>query len=178
MNQSKLCRGCQTTKPLTDFSPAKGVKDGRYSRCRDCKCAAMKTKYDANPEYRERLSQKNKARYSANAEKMIRQVIEYNRLHPEVKLASSHRNEVSRKYGTRVYEVTAKDIKRLLASPCIYCGSTNKITIDHVIPRKRGGVHSVGNIVPACQTCNASRKSDTIMEWRVKKNKLNARKGI
>lgn len=41
---------------------------------------------------------------------------------------------------------------------CVYCGSRAE-TIDHVIPRSRGGKHSWDNVVAACAECN-HRKSD------------------
>lgn len=33
----KVCRGCQETKPLADFSAHAGFKDGRNSKCKSCK---------------------------------------------------------------------------------------------------------------------------------------------
>jgi 5-methylcytosine-specific restriction endonuclease McrA len=38
---------------------------------------------------------------------------------------------------------------------CAYCGSQVKpITMDHVIPRSRGGKNDFDNCVACCQTCN------------------------
>jgi len=37
---------------------------------------------------------------------------------------------------------------------CQYCGSPNKLTIDHVIPRSQGGKHEWTNVVTACVPCN------------------------
>ena len=42
---------------------------------------------------------------------------------------------------------------------CQYCGSRSNLTVDHVIPRSRGGAHSWENVVAACRPCNA-RKMD------------------
>jgi 5-methylcytosine-specific restriction endonuclease McrA len=42
---------------------------------------------------------------------------------------------------------------------CQYCGSRTDLTLDHVIPRSRGGVTSWENLVTACKHCN-SRKGD------------------
>src|SRR5690606_24237264 len=36
-------------------------------------------------------------------------------------------------------------------------------TIDHVVPRSRGGTHSWDNCVAACRTCN-SKKADRLIE--------------
>ena len=38
---------------------------------------------------------------------------------------------------------------------CQYCGvRTRDLTIDHVIPRSRGGPHTWENLVSACRSCN------------------------
>ncbi len=46
---------------------------------------------------------------------------------------------------------------------CQYCGSTKELTIDHIIPRSRGGEDTWENLVVACMPCN-SRKSDKLLE--------------
>jgi 5-methylcytosine-specific restriction endonuclease McrA len=46
---------------------------------------------------------------------------------------------------------------------CQYCGSTRRLTIDHVIPRSRGGKDTWENLVVACSTCN-TRKGDIPLE--------------
>jgi 5-methylcytosine-specific restriction endonuclease McrA len=42
---------------------------------------------------------------------------------------------------------------------CQYCGSRSNLTVDHVIPRSKGGGSSWENIVAACAPCNR-RKGD------------------
>ncbi len=37
---------------------------------------------------------------------------------------------------------------------CVYCGSPDDLTFDHVIPRSKGGRTSWQNIVTACSPCN------------------------
>jgi 5-methylcytosine-specific restriction endonuclease McrA len=37
---------------------------------------------------------------------------------------------------------------------CQYCGSTEELTFDHLIPRSRGGQTEWTNIVTACSPCN------------------------
>ena len=48
---------------------------------------------------------------------------------------------------------------------CVYCGGSGgqKLTIDHVIPRSRGGRSTWDNVVAACATCNR-RKGDRTPE--------------
>ncbi len=37
---------------------------------------------------------------------------------------------------------------------CVYCGSPNELTFDHVVPRRLGGKTSWTNIAAACSKCN------------------------
>lgn len=47
---------------------------------------------------------------------------------------------------------------------CQYCGSTRGLTIDHVVPKSRGGGDTWENMVVACSSCN-TKKSDKLLEW-------------
>ena len=45
---------------------------------------------------------------------------------------------------------------------CQYCGSRGNLTVDHVVPRSKGGLSSWDNIVTSCAPCNR-RKGDTLL---------------
>lgn len=50
---------------------------------------------------------------------------------------------------------------------CQYCGKqTSDLTIDHVIPRSRGGGHSWENLVSACRSCNHRKGGKSPAEAR------------
>ena len=40
---------------------------------------------------------------------------------------------------------------------CQYCGSRSNLTVDHVIPRSKGGASSWENIVASCAPCNRKK---------------------
>ncbi|HEX2016882.1 MAG TPA: HNH endonuclease [Solirubrobacteraceae bacterium] len=44
---------------------------------------------------------------------------------------------------------------------CQYCGAASNLTVDHVIPRSKGGASSWENIVASCAPCNR-RKGDRL----------------
>jgi len=47
---------------------------------------------------------------------------------------------------------------------CQYCNkSRNPLTIDHIVPRNKGGEDSWENLVAACSKCN-TRKGDTLLK--------------
>jgi len=46
------------------------------------------------------------------------------------------------------------------AYSCQYCGSTEDITVDHVVPRSRGGKNCFLNCVACCKNCNMLKKRD------------------
>lgn len=46
---------------------------------------------------------------------------------------------------------------------CAYCLRQDvKLTMDHVVPISKGGAHTVGNIVPACKSCNSKKRDRSI----------------
>jgi 5-methylcytosine-specific restriction endonuclease McrA len=50
---------------------------------------------------------------------------------------------------------------------CQYCGnhfSADKLTLDHVIPKSRGGDNSWTNLVAACKKCNQKKGNKTPSE--------------
>ena len=52
-----------------------------------------------------------------------------------------------------------------LQQECVYCGSKNDLTTDHLVPRNRGGDDSADNLVHACMACNTSRGDKGVFEW-------------
>ena len=49
---------------------------------------------------------------------------------------------------------------------CVYCGESQlALGWDHLVPAIRGGDITLGNMVPSCRTCNASKGRKTYQEW-------------
>ncbi|MDN5200461.1 HNH endonuclease [Fulvivirgaceae bacterium BMA10] len=47
---------------------------------------------------------------------------------------------------------------------CQYCSSTRDLTLDHVLPRSRGGKSTWKNLITACKRCNAKKGDYTPKE--------------
>ena len=61
------------------------------------------------------------------------------------------------------------DWKKLYGQSCCYCGTTGKLSLEHIIPISRGGLHTLSNILWACRSCNSSKGNDTFIIWLWKK---------
>lgn len=190
----KRCTKCGEEKPLEDFPVRNDHSlDGRHTECRDCRRAYkrkwMQAKRKANPEWarevdkrwREENPEAARARDRRFKEKngdLIRQRNrERRRANPEPARASHARwrernreQELLRLANRRALLRNATDetkafIGELLSRPCDYCGATENITIDHVVPLSRGGKHEADNLAPACLSCNSSKNDRLLSEW-------------
>ncbi len=64
----------------------------------------------------------------------------------------------------KVPPVNRREVLRRDHHSCQYCGVTKHLTLDHVIPRSRGGKHSWDNVVTACERCNSKKGDRTPQE--------------
>lgn len=49
---------------------------------------------------------------------------------------------------------------------CIYCGTEEKLTTEHILPTSRGGEDIADNVVRVCKSCNSSKGSKRLYEWK------------
>ena len=64
--------------------------------------------------------------------------------------------------------LTKRELFRRDSYTCQYCGQrTTRLTIDHVVPRHRGGEHVWTNLVAACPACNLRKGGRTLGESRL-----------
>lgn len=68
----------------------------------------------------------------------------------------------------KVPPVNRREVLKRDHHRCQYCGTTKRLTLDHVIPRSRGGKHSWDNVVTACERCNAMKGNRTPTEAGMK----------
>jgi len=52
-----------------------------------------------------------------------------------------------------------------LPPECVFCGSKDDLSTDHLIPVSRGGSDSADNMVMSCRHCNSSRGDKGVFEW-------------
>lgn len=71
--------------------------------------------------------------------------------------------------GARHVPVTRSGVLRRDQHRCAYCGKTAS-TIDHIVPRSRGGAHTWENLVACCLGCNNAKGDRTPQEmtWQLR----------
>jgi 5-methylcytosine-specific restriction endonuclease McrA len=57
--------------------------------------------------------------------------------------------------------LTRQNVYKRDNNRCAYCGSRDDLTLDHVLPRSRGGADTWNNLVTACQKCNTLKGNRT-----------------
>jgi 5-methylcytosine-specific restriction endonuclease McrA len=96
----------------------------------------------------------------ADPEKQRAAEAAYRRRHPE--------NHVVRRLRRRCpgARVSIRDVRALIAvePSCAYCGAPAR-HVDHATPLVRGGSGGVENLVMACQGCNLSKGTRTVLEF-------------
>jgi len=56
-------------------------------------------------------------------------------------------------------------LKMILPQACHYCGKSEKLSIDHLIPTAHGGQDRAENFVWACQSCNSAKRDTDMLDW-------------
>jgi 5-methylcytosine-specific restriction endonuclease McrA len=143
---AKHCSKCYVLMFATDYGKDTRSSDGLRSSCRSCQ---NEVNLLSKKKYPERQRQYRSL---------------YIKRNPEFHRAKEKRRRARLK-GASLYRVTKLDLAKILRNPCFYCGSTIRMTIDHVIPLSRGGSHSIGNLVAACKACNSQKRQRFVTEW-------------
>jgi 5-methylcytosine-specific restriction endonuclease McrA len=76
---------------------------------------------------------------------------------PSVEIEVPHHIRLRTTTAERLWKlpsVSRRELLRRDGHRCQYCGSAKQLTIDHVIPRSKGGTHTWDNVAIACETCN------------------------
>lgn len=113
-------------------------------------------------------------RQRANRERTRQKGREWRERHLEkdrerCRIKSQNRRAI--KKATEVVKITDADIAQKLEAQkhrCFYCGCRIKgreYHIEHVIPLSRGGTHTLGNLVIACESCNLQKGAKDLWEF-------------
>lgn len=84
----------------------------------------------------------------------------WRRRNPEMVKTQSNRRRARKAQAEGSY--TAEDWLAILdkyGHKCLKCGTTENITVDHIIPLSKGGTNYPDNLQPLCAHCNSSKKT-------------------
>lgn len=205
VEQTKACTKCGEVKPLSMFAARKDRGGRPKSECRRCSSDRQRARWHANIEENRARRRDEYPRVAAkqreygvnyreaNRERARETVRKWRDDDPERAAESKRRyrernrdkvrameqlksiKRRTRMQGSGVYAISAKDMRRLLNSPCAVDGCTNtNMHIDHVIPVSRGGSHGIGNLQALCARHNQQKWSRTWIEFRVYLNQIAA----
>ena len=119
----------------------------------------------ADPEAARR---RDRERYKKDPSKKIKSALRWCKNNPERKRSIQERRRARKAnaVGDCSHE---KWLNRLMyyGGKCVYCGTSDKITMEHRIPLSRGGTNWPSNIVPACHSCNCRKNTKTETEFKL-----------
>ncbi len=70
-----------------------------------------------------------------------------------------------------------KSLHKFTGKSCIYCGNYSE-SIDHVLPRSKGGLSITDNCVPACLSCNGDKSDKDVFDWYRKQQFYDPRRSM
>lgn len=184
---TKKCTVCGKEKPATEFV-YRICKECKYKNKRDWYSRSVLKVKEYNkkwqlehPEYEKLYKRKEREKdpqkvnsyklklYYAKHEQYRDSAKKWRDANPE-KAKAPVRNRRAQKKN-RNGKITAEEWTLILQKynyTCLCCGRKEpeiKITLDHVIPLSKGGLHKIDNAQPLCYSCN-SRKGTKTIDYR------------
>lgn len=184
----KRCTLCGVEKPLSEFHPHKGNRDGYRNQCKACRCTYFRDRYATNADYRDHHLARNRnqrtQRYHDDpdyrAQELERVNLNKRRFHEQIRQRFNVRYQEDvtfRKY--RVHLNAKRRAKKLSSGGshtlqqwlelcayydhrCVRCGARSKLTRDHIVPLEKNGSDGIENIQPLCGPCNSGKGIQTI----------------
>ena len=74
------------------------------------------------------------------------------------------------RFKSKPVKLNRKRIFKRDNNECVYCGSKRNLTIDHIMPRSRGGKNTWANLVTCCSNCNLRKGNRTPEEAGMRMN--------
>ena len=139
-----------------------------YEENREQILASAKRYNEENPES---VAAYQKRYYETHLEKVAARNKQWKQANPEKNAASSHRRR-ARLAGvvSEAFDIT--DLFERDGQQCRYCGATENLTTEHIVPISEGGPNILDNCVVACRSCNSSKKDKSLIEWLATESKL------
>jgi 5-methylcytosine-specific restriction endonuclease McrA len=182
-----ICTSCNTIKPREEFNFR---ANGRPHQCKQCVSEYGVLYYEEN---KERILETSARSYERNKEKVNERSIRWTEMNKErmreltalwyeknKEKISKNRTRRRKEYPEKNREQSAKRRSSIAdhpgfhplldsiirALPCYFPGCRNlDITVDHIFPVSKGGIHEGQNIASLCGPHNFSKGKRTFEEW-------------
>lgn len=126
--ETRTCKGCYQSKPVTEFTVNRAIKGGLDRKCRDCNREACRRYYQANLE-------REKQRKRDHMRQWRQENLAEARRRDQAR-ASEQRAAARERHRRYKGEVLAH-----YGRECACCGSTHRLSIDHIAGD--GGSHRI-----------------------------------
>lgn len=104
----------------------------------------------------------------ARADKALKDGVEkYGRIHHMIRAKLYKGLKEQTMSMTSLYK--DERLKMIVPQACYYCGSTSKLSVDHLIPRIKGCSDESDNLIWACRSCNSSKRDRDMLKWMLDK---------
>jgi len=140
-----------------------------YLRCKNDP-EFKKSRNESQKRWRKKNPQKSRATCKAYYEKNKAKELEraktkfkkfktngYSDKHRLNQRVNKHKRRVSKECSAPLTTIEWLQILENAGGCCESCGSSEDITIDHIIPVSKGGKHTAKNIQVLCRKCNSSK---------------------
>lgn len=154
-----MCSKCDGVFLLSNMPKDSTRKIGTTPDCYSCRRLAKKDAPSSAPERQRAYSAKFR-----KSDKGKAALKKYYETHKDEIFEKSRRRRAALRGAT--IEGTKQELKDwcrlILNDPCAYCGGPST-SIDHVVPIDKGGVHGASNLVGACERCNKSKSTESLL---------------
>lgn len=168
---NKFCPKCKIEKDFSEFYKSNFFKD-TDGFCRICK----KCKFEQDKKYREKHKKERKKYLEKNKQILEKKHKEYRQKNRDKRRKDDRKRRIKELNSEGSHtELEWLNKKKEYNYRCVYCGRHEevlckkykdkrwwKLTEDHVIPISKEGSDFISNIVPACISCNTSKKAKLI----------------
>jgi hypothetical protein len=189
--EHKYCYGCSKWKHRDEFHNCK--KHGKQGKCKTCKTAdndnwkarnpdkvkeAHKRWAEANPDKlqeattRYRNSHKKQCKEATNKwrakskDKIKQYEQQYRRDHADqINIKNNNRRARLLGAGGTFTKQEWEQACHEFDDCCAYCKLPKKLTKHHLIPLIKGGSNWIGNLIPACGSCNSKIGDSIVYPW-------------
>ena len=89
----------------------------------------------------------------------------------EYRAEQEHKRRIKKQNNNLAFNLSYAEsfaIPRLELDYCVYCGSKNNLTTDHIIPINKGGNQDPKNLIRACKSCNSAKNASFFIDWYLK----------